>query len=42
MLSNNSPLKDSDQHKYLFLLGLLLTNLLEVKKYGLKLSLVNY
>lgn len=39
MSSNNSPPKDSDQLKYLFLLGLSPRNLLEAKKCGLKLSL---
>jgi len=37
--SNNSSPKDSDQLKYLFLLGLSSDNLLEVKKCGLKLPL---
>ncbi len=37
--SNNSSPKDSDQLKYLFLLGLSPDNLLEAKKCGLKLPL---
>ena len=38
-MSNNFLSKDSDQLKYLFLLGLLPDNLLEAKKCGLKLPL---
>ena len=37
--SNNSPQTDSDQLKYLFLLGLSPTHLLKAKKCGLKLPL---